>query len=171
MRRWIALGGLATLALLAAAGPAPATTYVGLEDLTCDGVAVRGSGLPQQTQLDVALVDPASKRTLQRGTPTTSAAGAFTWRVHMSLSGRRAVRAVISQPGRSQPLAWAEQTLPSPCPLARTGPPRTLPLLGVASSSLALGVLLLLAFAYQGRHAVVGGRHLAPGGGRHQAPC
>ena len=170
MRR-IALVGLGTLALLAASGPAAATTYVGLEDLTCDGVAVQGSGLPKQTQLDVALVDPASRRTLRQGTPTTSAAGAFTWRVRVSLSGRRGVRAVISRPGRTRPLAWAEQMLPSACPLATTGPPRTLPLVGVASSSLALGVLLLLAFAYQGRHAVVGGRHLAPGGGRHQAPC
>ena len=47
------------------------------------------------------------------------------------------------------------------CPLASTGPNRTLPLVGVGLSSFTLGVLVLLAFAYQGRHARPEGRHLA----------
>jgi hypothetical protein len=175
MRRWrraTAGAALAVLALLAA--PAGAVTYVGLHDLTCDGVTTEGTGLPASTRLEVALVDPVSQRTLVRGQPTTSAAGAFEWRAKVSLSGMRRIRAVIRRPGAT-PLAWAEQKLPSACPLASTGPDRTLPLVGVGLSSFTLGVLLLVAFSYQGRHLAIAarrpatpGRHLAePYRGRH----
>ena len=73
----------------------------------------------------------------------------------------REVRAVVRRPGQSTTLAWVEHSLARACPLASTGPNRTLPLLGVGLSSFALGVLVLVAFAYQGRHAGPGGRHLA----------
>ena len=53
------------------------------------------------------------------------------------------------------------ETLARACPLAYTGPSRTLSLVGVGLSSFTLGVLVLIAFAYQGRHASAGGRHLA----------
>jgi len=160
---------LVTLALLAAPGPAGAMTYVGLHDLTCGGVTTEGTGLPTGTRLDVALVDPVSRRTLVRGQPTTSAAGAFEWRAKVSLSGMRRIRAVIRGPGAA-PLAWAEQSLPGACPLARTGPDHTLPLAGIGLSSLTLGVLLLVAFSYHGRHLATPGRHLAtPYRGRHLA--
>ena len=172
MRRWrraAATAGFAVLAVLAAPGPAAAATYVGLRGLTCEGVTTVGAGLPAATRLDVALVDPASKRTLAHGQPTTSAAGAFQWRAQISLSGMRRVRAVI-RAGGARPLAWTEQSVPSPCPLAATGPDRTLPLVGVGLSSLTLGVLLLVAFSYQGRHLATPGRHLAaPYRGRHLA--
>jgi hypothetical protein len=173
MRRWrraAATAGFAVLALLAAPGPATAVTYVGLRGLTCDGVTTVGTGLPADTPLDVAVVDPASQRTLARGRPTTSAAGAFQWRAQISLSGMRRVRAVIRAGGASPPLAWTEQSVPSACPLAATSPDRTLPLVGVGFSSLTLGVLLLVASSYQGRHAAATGRHLAePYRGRHLA--
>jgi hypothetical protein len=69
---------------------------------------------------------------------------------------------VVRRPGQDRPVAWVEHSLARSCPLATTGPnDRTLPLIGVGLSSLTLGVLVLIAFAYQGRHAVVGGRHLA----------
>jgi hypothetical protein len=172
MRRWrrVAAGaGLAVLVVLAAPGPAAAVTYVGLHDLTCDGVTTEGTGLPASTRLDVALVDPVSRRTLARGQPTTSAAGAFEWRAKLSMSGMRKIRAVLRRPGAA-PLAWAEQAMPSACPLASTGPDRALPLVGVGLSSLTLGMLLLVAFSYQGRHLATPGRHLAtPYRGRHLA--
>jgi hypothetical protein len=172
MRRWrrvAAIAGLAILAVLAAPWPATGMTYVGLRGLTCDGVTAIGTGLPADTHLDVAVVDPASSRTLARGQPTTSAAGAFQWRAQISLSGMRRVRAVI-RTGSTRPLAWTEQSVPSACPLATTGPNRTLPLAGVGFSSLTLGVLLLVAFSYQGRHMATPGRHLAaPYRGRHLA--
>jgi hypothetical protein len=169
MRRWrraAATAGFAVLAILAAPGQAVAVTYVGLRGLTCDGVTTVGTGLPADTRLDVAVVDPASKRTLARGQPTTSGAGAFQWRAQISLSGMRRVRAVIHA-GGTRPLAWTEQSVPSACPLATTGPNRTLPLVGVGLSSVTLGMLLLIAFSYQGRHLADPGRHLAPYRGRH----
>jgi hypothetical protein len=80
----------------------------------------------------------------------------------------RRVRAVI-RAGGTRPLAWTEQSVPSACPLATTGPNRSLPLVGVGLSSVTLGVLLLIAFSYQGRH-LAPGRHLAaPYRGRHLA--
>jgi hypothetical protein len=176
MRRWrraAATAGLAVLGALAAPGPAAAATYVGLRGLNCEGVTAVGTGLPASTRLDVAVVDPASRRVLARGRPTTSAAGAFEWRAQVSLSGLRRVRAVI-RAGDSRPLAWAEQSVPSACPLAATGPGGTVPLAGVGLSSVALGMLLLmLAFShqsYRGRHVATRGRHLAtPYRGRHLA--
>ena len=154
--------GLTAFALLLAAQPAGAVTYVGLHDLTCEGATTEGTGMPEGTRLDVALVDPASDRTLTRGRVTTSASGTFEWRAKVSLSGMREVRAVVRRPGQDRPLAWVEHSLARACPLATTGPnDRALPLIGVGVSSLTLGVLVLIAFAYQGRHTGVGGRHLA----------
>ena len=162
--RWrrAATVGLTAFALLVAAQPAGAVTYVGLHDLTCEGATTEGTGMPDGTSLNVALVDPASDRTLARGTVRTSASGTFEWRAQVSLSGMREVRAMVRRPGQDRPLAWVEHSLARACPLATTGPEdRALPLVGVGISSLTLGVLVLIAFAYQGRHVTVGGRHLA----------
>jgi hypothetical protein len=153
--------GLTAFALLALAQPASAVTYVGIDDLTCDGATTMGTGMPERTRLDVALVDPASDRTLSRGRITTTAAGTFEWQAKVSLSGMRAVRAVVRTPGKATPMAWVEHSLARSCPLAYTGPNRTLPLVGVGLSCFTLGVLVLIAFAYQGRHTAPGGRHLA----------
>jgi len=153
--------GLVTVALLALARPAAAVTYVGIHDLTCAGATTEGTGMPNDARLDVALVDPASDRTLTRGQVTTSASGTFEWRAKVSLSGMGEVRAVVRRPGQSRPLAWVEHSLARACPLASTGPNRTLPLVGVGLSSFALGILVLIAFAYQGRHSGPEGRHLA----------
>ncbi len=161
--RWrgAATVGVTAVALLALARPAGAMTYVGLHDLTCDGATTEGAGMPRSTSLQVTLVDPASDRTLAQGRVTTSAAGRFEWRAKVSLSGLREVRAEVRRPGQAKPLAWVDQSLARGCPLASTGPNRILPLVGVGLSSFTLGVLLLVAFAYQGRHAVLAGRHLA----------
>jgi hypothetical protein len=153
--------GLAALALCAVARPAAGVTYLGLHDLTCEGATTEGTGMPERARLEVALVDPASDRTLSRTRVTTSASGAFEWRANVALSGMREVRAVVHRPGQAKPLAWVDHSLARACPLASTGPNRTLPLVGLGLSSFALGMLLLYAFAYQGRHALVDGRHLA----------
>jgi hypothetical protein len=161
--RWrrAATVGMTAFALLLIARPAGAVTYVGLHDLTCDGATTEGTGMPEGARLDVALVDPASDRTLSRGRVSTNGSGTFEWRSEVSLSGMREVRAEVRRPGQAKPLAWVEQSLARACPLASTGPNRTVPLVGVGLSSFTLGVLLLIAFAYQGRHASLGGRHLA----------
>jgi hypothetical protein len=154
----IALTGLVLLAL---ARPAAAVTYVGLHDISCEGATTEGTGMPRRAALEVAVVDPASDRVLSRGRVTTSASGTFAWRATVALSGMRQVRAAVYRPGQARPLAWVEHSLARACPLARTGPDRTLPLVGVGLSSFTLGLLLLAAFAYRGRHATSGGRHLA----------
>ena len=161
--RWrrAATVGMAAFALLAIARPAGAVTYVGLHDLTCGGATTEGTGMPGAQRLDVALVDPASDRTLSRGRVSTGGSGSFEWRAKVSLSGMREVRAEVRRPGQAKPLAWVEHSLARACPLASTGPNRTLPLVGVGLSSFTLGVLLLVAFAYRGRHLGPGGRHLA----------
>ena len=161
--RWrrAATVGLTAFALLLDAQPAGAVTYVGLHDLTCEGATTEGTGMPEGARLNVALVDPASDRTLSRATVTTSASGAFEWRARVSLSGMRQVRAVVRRPGQPAMVAWVDHSLARACPLAYTGPSRAVPLAGVGLSSLTLGVLVLMAFAYQGRHVRPAGRHLA----------
>jgi hypothetical protein len=153
--------GLAVFALALVARPAGAMTYVGLHDLTCEGATTEGTGMAEGARLEVALVDPASDRTLSRGRVTAGASGTFAWRAKVSLSGLREVRAEVRRPGQAKPVAWVEQSLARGCPLASTGPSRTLPLVGVGLSTFTLGVLVLIAFAYQGRHAGPAGRHLA----------
>ena len=152
---------LTALALVVVARPAGAMTYVGLHDLTCEGATTEGTGMAKGARLEVALVDPASDRTLSRGRVTAGASGTFEWRAKVSLSGMRELRAEVRRPGQAKPVAWVEQSLARACPLAATGPNRTLPLVGVGLSSFTLGVLVLIAFAYQGRHAGPAGRHLA----------
>jgi hypothetical protein len=161
--RWrrAATVGLTAFALLALASPAAGVTYVGLHDLTCEGATTEGTGMPKRTSLQVALVDPASDKTLSRARVTTSSSGTFEWRASVSLSGMREVSAVVYRPGQAKPLAWVKHSLARACPLAATGPNRTLPLIGVGLSSFTLGVLLMYAFAYQGRHTAPPGRHLA----------
>jgi len=152
---------LTALALVVVARPAGAMTYVGLHDLTCEGATTEGTGMAKGARLEVALVDPASDRTLSRGRVTAGASGTFEWRARVSLSGMRELRAEVRRPGQAKPIAWVEQSLARACPLASTGPNRTLPLVGVGLSSFTLGVLVLIALAYQGRHAGPAGRHLA----------
>ena len=152
---------LTALALVVVARPAGAMTYVGLHDLTCEGAITEGTGMAKGARLEVALVDPASDRTLSRGRVTAGASGTFEWRARVSLSGMRELRAEVRRPGQAKPIAWVEQSLARACPLASTGPNRTLPLIGVGLSSFTLGLLVLIAFAYQGRHAGPAGRHLA----------
>ena len=152
---------LTALALVVVARPAGAMTYVGLHDLTCEGATTEGTGMAKGARLEVALVDPASDRTLSRGRVTAGASGTFEWRARVSLSGMRELRAEVRRPGQAKPIAWIEQSLARACPLASTGPNQTLPLVGVGLSSFTLGVLVLIALAYQGRHAGPAGRHLA----------
>ena len=153
--------GLTALALVVVARPAGAMTYVGLHDLTCEAATTEGTGMAKGARLEVALVDPASDRTLSRGRVTAGASGTFEWRARVSLSGMRELRAEVRRPGQAKPIAWVEQSLARACPLASTGPSRAVPLAGVGLSSLTLGVLVLMAFAYQGGHVRPAGRHLA----------
>lgn len=145
---------LGLLALLAAnpllAGTAAAQTSLGLRGLTCDGLTVSGEGLPPTTRFTLTILNPGDLRALAQRTVTTTATGTLSAQVTISLSGLRAVRATLRRPGADP--VWTEQSLPTPCPLASTGGIHAVPLLTLALAALTLGVVLLNAFAYQGRH-------------------
>jgi hypothetical protein len=147
--------------VLASVPSVSAETFLGLRNVDCSGVTVSGAGLPANAALVVTLSDP-QQRPLERQPLTTSAGGAFIWSTRISLSGLRSVRAVVTQPGASVPIAWTEHSVPTPCPLVNTGADHAVPLAGLALSSIVLGFLLLTAFSYRGSHlGVYKGRHVA----------
>ena len=164
--RWLrrCLPIAAALAVLAAvpAAAAAGEMSLGLRAVDCAGATVSGTGLPASTSLTVTVLDAASKRQLDRHAVTTSASGGFTWRARVSLSGLASVRAAVARPGASTPIAWTEHQVPTACPLAYTGAAPVLPMVGIGMSSIVAGFLILVAFAYRGRHlGVYQGRHLA----------
>jgi hypothetical protein len=151
---------VATLAIVAVASvsAASAQTSLTLRNVGCNGVTVSGAGLPASAPLTVTLTS-LQGRTLERRPLTTSPGGSFRWSARISLSGLRSVRAVVTRAGVSTPIAWAEHSVPRPCPLVNTGADHALPLAGLALSSILLGLLLLTALSgrirlgrYQGRH-------------------
>jgi hypothetical protein len=152
---------LALLLMLPSAASAD-EMYLGIRNVECSGVTVSGSGLPASTQVSVKLMNGVTRHQLEQRTLTTSASGAFLWRAHVSLSGLRTVRAAVARSGASTPIAWTEHQVPSACPLVNTGVGRSAPLVGLGLTSILLGLLLLTAFSYRGRHlGVYQGRHLA----------
>ncbi len=158
LRCLLVVAMLAVLVIAPVSG-APAETFLGLRNVDCNGVTVSGAGLPANASLTVMLTDP-QQRALERQALTTSSSGAFIWRTRVSLSGLRSVRAVVTRPGASVPIAWTEHSVPSPCPLVNTGADDALPLAGLALSSIVVGFLLLTAVsyrrrAYQGRHVAL----------------
>jgi hypothetical protein len=160
-RRCLLLAAALAVPVLASVPSGSAETFLGLRNIDCNGVTVSGAGLPAEAPLVVTLTDP-QQRPLVRQSLTTNASGAFTWSKRISLSGLRAVRAIVSRPGASVPIAWTEHSVPTPCPLVRTGADHAAPLAGLALSSIVLGLLLLNAISYKGRH--IGGYK-----GRHAA--
>jgi hypothetical protein len=71
------------------------------------------------------------------------------------------VRAVVTREGASTPIAWAEHSVPKPCPLVNTGADQAVPLAGLALNSIVLGFLLLTAVSYRIRVGLYQGRHVA----------
>jgi hypothetical protein len=163
LRRFLVVtGALAVLCSAPAAAASADEMYLGLRSVTCSGLTVAGNGLPANTRVSVSLVDTVHKRQLDRRALSTSASGAFTWKARVSLSGLRSVRAVVSRAGATSPIAWTDHTVPTACPLVYTGAGRAAPLVGLGFVSLAVGLAMVTAFAYRGRHiGVYRGRHLA----------
>jgi hypothetical protein len=162
LRRCLLVAGALAM-LLALASPASADEmYLGIRNVDCSGVTVSGSGLPASTHVTVTVLNAVDRRELEHQALTTSASGAFLWRARMSLSGLRTVRAVVARPGASTPIAWTDHQVPAACPLVNTGAGPAVPLMGMGLSSIVVGLLLLGAFAYRGRHlGVYQGRHIA----------
>ncbi len=157
--RLLVLDLLGLLALLAAApllaGTAAAQTSLGLRGLTCDGLTVSGEGLPPTTRFTLTILNPNDMRALAQRGVTTTPTGTISTQVTVSLSGLSTVRATLRRPG-ANPI-WTEQSLPLPCPLAATGGTHIAPLLTLALAAVALGVVLVNTFAYQGRHLTARG--------------
>jgi hypothetical protein len=162
-RRWMVMVAALAVPVLASVPSASAETFLGLRNVDCNGVTVSAAGLPADASLVVTLTDP-QQRPLDRQSLTTSAGGAFIWSKRISLSGLRSVRAVVTRPGASVPIAWTEHSVPTPCPLVNTGTDHAVPLAGLALGSIVLGFLLLTAVSYRGY-----GRHLGFYRGRHVA--
>ncbi|HZD74935.1 MAG TPA: hypothetical protein VE776_13810 [Actinomycetota bacterium] len=153
---------IAAFAVLAAplASTASAQMFLGFRSVGCDSVTVNGAGLPPATAVTVTLTSP-KRRVLEREQLTTSPSGSFIWRTRVSLSGLRSVRAVVTREGASTPIAWAEHSVPKPCPLVNTGADQAVPLAGLALNSIVLGFLLLTAVSYRIRVGLYQGRHVA----------
>lgn len=155
------VAALAVASGLPIGSAASAQTMLSLRNVGCGGVTVSAAGLPRSAALTITISGP-DRRPLERQRLTTSASGTLVWSVRVSLSGLRSVRAVVSRPGVSTPIAWTEHSVPTPCPLVNTGANRAMPLAGLALISIALGFLVLTAFSYKGRHIdSYRGRHLA----------
>ncbi|HZD67743.1 MAG TPA: hypothetical protein VFA45_02120 [Actinomycetes bacterium] len=153
---------LAALAVLAVASVSTASAQMSLSlrDVDCSGVTVNGAGLPPSARVTLTLTS-LQRRTLARQSLTTSLSGSFTWSARLSLSGLRSVRAVVTRASASTPIAWAEHSVPRPCPLVNTGADHAGPLAGLALSSIVLGFLLLTASSHKIRLGRYQGRHVA----------
>jgi hypothetical protein len=160
-RRYLVVIAALAVAVGLPAAPAAAQTFLTLRSIDCSGVTVSAAGLPRSAALTITLSAPG-QRPLQQQRVTTSPSGTLVWSARVSLSGLRSVRAAVSRPGASAPIAWTEHSVPTPCPLVNTGANRALPLAGLALTWIALGFLLLTTFSYKGRHLrAYRGRHLA----------
>ena len=170
LRRFLVVTGALAMVWLVPAAASADEMYLGLKSVTCSGLTVAANGLPASTRVSVALVDSVHKRQLDRRVLSTSASGAFTWKARVSLSGLRSVRAVVSRAGGTSPIAWTDHTVPTACPLVLTGTGGAVPLVALGFVSLAVGLLMVTAFAYRGRHVrVYRGRHVSVYEGRHLA--
>jgi hypothetical protein len=147
-RRCLVLVGVLAVLGAPAASAASAETFLGVRNIDCSGVTVSGAGLPHSAPVVVTLTD-SRRQPLQRQPLETSPSGSFTWRTRISLSGLRAVRAVVTRADAGTPIAWAEHSVPRPCPLVTTGADRSMPIAGLALSSIVLGFLLLTAVTYR----------------------
>jgi hypothetical protein len=162
LRRCVLVAGAFALLLALPSAASADEMYLGIRNVGCSAVTVSGTGLPGSADVTVTVMDGDDRRQLEHQALTTSASGTFLWRARMSLSGVRTVRAVVARTGQSTPIAWTDHQVPAACPLVNTGAGPALPLIGLSLSSILVGLLLLNAFAYKGRHiAVYQGRHVA----------
>jgi hypothetical protein len=164
-RYLVVVAALAAAVGLPAGSSAPAAsaqTFLTLRSIDCSGVTVSAAGLPRSSVLTITLSAP-DKRPLQHQRVTTSPSGTLVWSARVSLSGLRSVRAAVSRPGASAPIAWTEHSVPTPCPLVNTGANRAAPLAALALTWIALGLLLLTTFSYKGRHVRAYRGRFAPG--------
>jgi hypothetical protein len=109
------------LGLLLAVGPAVAVAMVDspqLEEVTCQGLRVRQTGLPASTALVVEVSDPQSGRQLARQEARSDAAGLLDIRIVAPFDAARqlAVEVESEREGQEVELAEAVHEFDRPCP-------------------------------------------------------
>jgi len=160
--RLLLLGSaLAMLLLLPSAAAADAQVY--LEDMSCTGIGAEGEGLTKSVELALTLVNKDNGSVLSRQTVTTSAEGGFKTRLTANLNQVLGVRLVVATPEGGR-LVFTEHvmrdghamcSLPAGGALPYTGSPDRAPVvLGLAAVLVALGSVLVAAFAYRGRRVL-----------------
>ena len=149
-------GALAVLLLLPSAAAADAQVF--LVDMSCTGIGAEGEGLAKASELALTLVSKDDGRVLSQQTVATSPEGGFKTRLRANLNQVLGVRLVVATPQGSR-LVFTEHvmrpghamcSLPAGGALPYTGSPGRWPV-GLAAALLALGSVLVAAFAYRGR--------------------
>jgi hypothetical protein len=135
---------LGTLALLlaTAGGPAVAAAVDSpqLDQVTCQGLRIRQTGLPASTALVIEVADPASGREFARQEAMSSGAGVLDTRVAAPFHGASelVVEVEVERGGEEVEFAEAVHEFDRPCP-ARSSPRRRVAAIGTAA------VLVLMA--------------------------
>ncbi len=143
MVRWV-------LSLLLAAGPALAMVdSPRLEEVTCQGLRVRQSGLPAATAFVVEVSDPQSGRELARRQARSDAAGRLDTRIAVRFDAVSQLAVEVEGEGVGQEVELAEaiHEFDRPCPAGRSPAGRT----GVVVAALLAVVVLVLGLAVGGR--------------------
>jgi hypothetical protein len=117
--RWSALA-LGALALLVGA---PAVDSPRLEQVTCQGLRVRQSGLPARTAFVIEVTDPQSGREFARQEARSNGAGMLDARIAAPFdgAGQLAVEVEAERAGQEVEFAEAIHDFDRPCPAAQAG--------------------------------------------------
>ncbi len=115
----LVLGTLAWL-VAAAGGPAAVVTVDSprLNQVTCQGLTVRQTGLPASTKLVIAVTDPTTGRKFARQESVSSAAGVLDTQVAAPFDGASelVVEVEVERVGQDVEFAEAVHEFTRPCP-------------------------------------------------------
>jgi hypothetical protein len=123
-RPMLAVGALALLVAVAGAtAAAAAVDSPRLEEVTCQGLRVRQTGLPAGTPFVVEVADPQTGREFARREARSSGAGALDIRITADFAGagQLVVEVETEQGGQEVEFAEAIHEFERPCPAAQAG--------------------------------------------------
>jgi hypothetical protein len=143
----------AVLALLLAAGPAVAMVdSPRLEEVTCQGLRVRQTGLPAATAFVVEVSDPESGRALARQETRSDAAGTLDTRIVARFDTATQLAVEVEREGAGEEVEFAEaiHEFDRPCPAGqahRSSGGRA----GLIAAAVVTAAILVLALVAGGR--------------------
>lgn len=169
-RHKLLLTALAALSLLLLPTHASGEVLIKIDDVSCSGVTVSGSGsgLPPNESFTVKVSDADTGAREQSAEITTDAEGAFTADVNLDLQGIKNLQAeatvgedifstilvldenLLAECDSATVAAGEEEAGENQLPF--TGPGQTALFLGLGATLIVLGVALRMRFAYRGRH-------------------